>query len=331
MEPDLSLVHFDRALTTLSIKRTNALHVADKVFGQVPVDKQSNKYFIYGRDEWQIIDDLRRPGAEANEFDWNLSSDTYFAEGHALKQGIPDEIRANADEPVDMDADTTNKLTDSINLQKEYLAASTATNTSVVTQYTANSGGSLWSDPVNSSPITDVTNAKAVIQPQIGQIPNKVLVSYPVFLALQNNQQIIERVKFSMKALPRDITADLMAEAFDVDEVIVAPALKVTSAAGVAEFTSAGVYNTAFTTDYVWGKNALLFYRPPAMGLRVVGFGAQFRWLFGMTRAGMESTVGWLVKRWREEKRTRDVVEVQSYHALKVVAAAAAYGFFPAA
>jgi hypothetical protein len=331
MEPDLSLVHFDRALTTLSIKRTNALHVADKVFGQVPVDKQSNKYFIYGRDEWVVEDDLRRPGAEASEDDWTLSNGSYFCEGHARKKIIPDEIRANADQPIDMDADTTNFLTDKINLQKEVLAASVATNTSIVTQYQANSGGSLWSDPLNSSPITDVTNAKAIIQPQIGQIPNKLLVSYPVFLALQNNQQIIERVKYSMKALASDMTASLMAQAFDVDEVIVAPALKVTSAAGVAEFTSPGVYNSNFTTGYVWGKNALLFYRPPTMGLRVVGFGAQFRWLFGMTRAGLESTVGWLVKRWREEKRTGDMIEVQSYHAMAVVAAAAAYGFFPAA
>jgi hypothetical protein len=330
MEPDLSLVHFDRALTTLSIKRTNALHVADEVFGTIPVDKQSDKYFIYGRDDWRVEDDIRRPGAEANESDWTLSSDSYYCEGHARKQIIADELRKNADQPLDPDADTTNYLTDKINLAKESLAASVATSTSVVTQYQANSGGSLWTDPVNSAPITDVVNAKAVIQPQIGQVPNRLLISYPIYLALQNNQQLIDRIKYTMAALPAEIDASLMARAFDVEKVIVAPALYVTSAPGVQEFSSAGVYNSNFTTGYVWGKNALLFYRPPAMGLRTVAFGGQFRWLFGMTRAGLESTVGWLVKRWREEKRTGDMIEVQSYYALKVVAAAAGYGFFPA-
>lgn len=318
--PDINIVHFDRALTTLSIKRVNSQFVADKVFGQVPVDKQSNKYFIYGQEMFDVSEDIRRPGAAADEVDWAVSSDTYYAEGHAKKQVVPDEIRANADQPLDIDADTTALLTDQIALNKEYLAMSKATDITVVTSYTALSGGDLWSDPVNSDPFGVIESAKPTIHKDIGQIPNKLLLSYPVYTKLRVNRALIERIKYSMPAFTGALNASLMAQAFDVEEVIVASALYKTSGEGV----------TPITKDYVWGKNALLFYQPPAMGLRTVAFGAQFRWLFGMVRDGYDSTVGWLVKRWREEGRTGDYIEVQSYHDLKVVAAGAAYGIFPA-
>jgi hypothetical protein len=318
--PDINIVHFDRALTTLSIKRINADFAADEVFGQVPVDKQSNKYFIYGQESFQPMDDARRPGAEANEMDWNPSSDLYYAEGHALKEIVPDELRANADQPLDVDADTVALLTDLINLNKERLAASLALDPATVTNNIALSGGALWSDPENSAPLDDVENAKPTIQKDIGRIPNRLLLSYPVYQALRTNSSIIERIKYSMPAFSGMLNAQLMAQAFDVEKVIVASSLYATSPLGV----------TPIVKDYVWGKSALLFYQPAAMGLRSVGFGSQFRWLFGMVRDGMGSTVGWLVKRWREEKRTGDYIEVQSYHALKVIVPGAACLFSPA-
>lgn len=316
--PDINIVHFDRALTTLSIKRVNSDFAADQVFGQVPVDKQSNKYFIYGQEAFQPLDDARRPGAVANEVDWAPSSDLYYAEGHALKEIVPDEVKANADVPLDIDADTVALLTDLINLNKERLAASLALDTGTITTV-ALSGGSSWSDPVNSDPLRDVENAKPIVHKDIGKIPNRFLLSYPVYQALRWNRSIIERIKYSMPAFTGTLNADLMAQAFDVEKVIVAAALYSTSGEGV----------TPVVKDYVWGKNALLFYQPPAMGLRTIGFGGQFRWLFGMGRDGYESTVGWLVKRWREEGRTGDYIEVQSYHALKVIVPAAACLFSP--
>jgi hypothetical protein len=317
--PDINIVHFDRPLTTLSIKRINSDFAADEVFGTVPVDKQSNKYWIYGQESFQPMDDERRPGAAANEIEWNPSSDLYYAGGHALKEIVPDELHANADQPLDVDADTVALLTDVINLNKEILATSLALDPAVTTNNIQLAGGDLWSDPINSDPLSDVEKAKPGIHKDIGKIPNRLLLSYPVYQALRVNRAIIERIKYSMPAFSGLLNAQLMAQAFDVEKVIVASALKATSALGAQ----------VVTKDYIWGKNALLFYRPPVMGLRTIGFGAQFRWLFGMVRDGFDSTVGWLVKRWREEGRTGDYIEVQSYHALKVVVPGAACLFNP--
>jgi hypothetical protein len=279
--------------------------VADQIFPRIPVTKQSNKYFIYSKDSFRILDDARRPGARANEIDWTLSTDTYFCEGHALAQAIPDELRANADQAIDVDVDTTETLTDLLYLQREIVVAAKATDPTVVTQNTTLSGTSQWSDFTNADPIKAVEDQKTTIQKQVGQVPNSLLVSYPVFLALRNHPKIIERFKYAQVGI---IQPDHLKSAFNVDSFLIGAAVKNTANEAAAE-----------ALDYVWGKNAILFCKPAAPGRRTVSLGYQFTWLFGA------NTDGFLVKRYRDESRTADIVEVQLYYDAKVVAANAAY------
>lgn len=303
--PDISMVHVDQALTEVSIAYRNAQFVADEIFPKVPVTKQSNKYFLYSKESFRILDDARRPGARANEIDWALSTDTYYCEGHALSQAIPDELRANADQAIDVDVDTTETLTDLLYLQREIVTASKATDTAIITQSTTLSGTSQWSDYTNSDPIQAVEDQKTTIQKQVGQVPNSLLVSYPVFLALRNHPKIIERFKYAQVGI---LQPDHLKSAFNVDSFLIGAAVKNTANEGAAE-----------ALDYVWGKHAVLFYKPPTAGRRTVSLGYQFTWLFGA------NTEGFLVKRYRDESRTADLVEVQLYYDSKVVAPQAAY------
>ena len=84
--PDISMVHVDQALTEVSVAYRNSQYVADSIFPVVPVTKQSNKYFIYSKDNFRTLDDARRPGARANEIEWALSTDTYYCEGARLSR-----------------------------------------------------------------------------------------------------------------------------------------------------------------------------------------------------------------------------------------------------
>jgi len=303
--PDISMVHIDQALTQVSVAYRNSQYVADSIFPVVPVTKQSNKYFIYSKDNFRTLDDARRPGARANEIEWTLSTDTYYCEGHALAQAIPDELRANADQAIDVDVDTTEVLTDLIYLQREILVASKATNASVITQSTALSGTSQWSDYTNSNPIQAIENQKATILKQIGRLPNSMLVSYPVFTALRNHPAIIDRFKYAQVGV---IQPDHLKSVFNVDNFYIGSAIKNLAKEGATD-----------NLDYIWGKNALLFYRPPVAGRRTVSLGYQFTLAFG------SGDGGFLVKRYRDEARTSDVIELQLYFDAKIVAANAAY------
>ncbi|MGA2631762.1 MAG: hypothetical protein ABSG54_16310 [Terriglobia bacterium] len=303
--PDISMLHIDQALTEVSVAYRNAQYVADSVFPVVPVSKQSNKYFIYSKDNFRTLDDARRPGARANEIEWTLSTDTYYCEGHALAQAIPDELRANADQAIDVDVDTTEVLTDLVYLQREILVASKATDPSVITQSATLSGTSQWSDYTNSDPIQAIENQKPTILKQVGQLPNSILVSYPVFLALRNHPKIIDRFKYAQVGV---VQPDHLKAVFNVDNFYIGSAIKNLAKEGASD-----------NLDYIWGKNALLFYRPPVAGRRTVSLGYQFTLAFGANNGGF------FVKRYRDEARTADVVEVQLYFDAKVVAANAAY------
>src|SRR5262249_26251264 len=92
-----SAVHIDTALTNVSVMYRNEDYVADQVLPEVPVDKQSDKYFVYGVENLRPDDDTRRPGSQSNEVTWSLSTDGYYADGHALSDVIPDEQRENQD------------------------------------------------------------------------------------------------------------------------------------------------------------------------------------------------------------------------------------------
>ena len=303
--PDISAVHIDQALTEVSVAYRNPQYVADSVFPVVPISKQSNKYFIYSKDNFRPLDDARRPGARANEIEWTLSSDTYYCEGHALAQAIPDELRANADQAIDVDVDTTEVLTDLIYLQREIQVASKATDSAVITQSATLSGSNQWSDFTNSDPITAIEDQKATVLKQIGRLPNSLMVSYPVFKSLRNHPKIIDRFKYSQVAV---VQPDHLKSVFNVDNFYVGSALKNLGKEGAAD-----------NLDYVWGKHALLFYRPPVAGRRTVSLGYQFTMAFGGNNSGF------FVKRYRDEARTSDAVEVQLYFDAKIVASSAAY------
>ncbi len=90
--------HIDVALSNFAVKFRNPAYVSDQVFTRVPVQRQSDKYWRFGKEQLQaLIDDLRAPGAAAQRVTQTLSAETYFAEDHALERLITDEERANFD------------------------------------------------------------------------------------------------------------------------------------------------------------------------------------------------------------------------------------------
>jgi len=102
--PTLSQVHVDAILTNSSVAYIQAADnfIANKVFPIVPVDKQSDLYFKYTKEDW-FRDDarVRADGAEAVTSGYGLTTDSYYADVYAVKKAIGDQIMANFDSPLD--------------------------------------------------------------------------------------------------------------------------------------------------------------------------------------------------------------------------------------
>lgn len=306
---DISLQYLDQPLNNVSVGYQNDDFYAEHLFPVVPVMKQSGRYWVYGREKFRQYETIRHAGAEAREIaPWSLSNNPYFCDDHSLKDKISDEERANSD-GIDLEINTTENLTNAILLDLEIRVSNLILGGTVPN--TALSGTSQWSDYVNSDPVAAVEAQKTTIKQAIGQAPNTLAVSYPVFATLRQHPKIIDRFKYTQVGV---LDAEALKAAFGVDNFWVMG----------AEYDTATEGQTP-SLSFVWGKNAVLAYVLPEPRRREVTLGYTFRWLFGAPDLG-----GTLVKRYREERKTADIIEVHRYDDIQAVAAPAGFVFLSA-
>lgn len=313
-QPTRSAVHIDRPLSNLSIAHmTNSEQfIAARVFPVVPVDHQSNKYRVWPKNAW-FRDEARRraPGTESAGGGWTLSEDTYSAEVWAFHQDVPDQVRNNADQDVNLDAAATRFVSEILMLRREIEFASTYMTTGVwttdITGVASSPGGGQvyqWSDYTNSNPRKDIKDNRQTIRLLTGKTPNTLVLGSQVFDALQDHPDLVDRVKYTSSD---SITAAMMAQMFNVDRVIIAESIKATNEEGQAE-----AYG-----DIV-GKVAWLGYVEMNPDLMTASAGYIYNWR-GAGNQGFDGPVA--VKRFRMEQLESDRIEGQMAFDMKVVAA----------
>ena len=309
-QPTANDVHIDAILTNISvayIQDQNAF-VASKVFPTIPVEKQSDKYFVYTKGDWFRDEaQLRAPATESAGSGYNLTTATYNTQVYAFHKDVDDQVRANADNPLNPDRDATSFITQRMLLRQEIQWASEFFTTSVWA--TDSTPTNLWNDYTASDPIGDVETAKATILTSTGFLPNTMVMGYDVFRQLRNHPDIVDRVKYTSA---ENVTEDILARFFGVERILVARAVKNTALEGAATSMSSIV-----------GKNAALYYVAPSAGILTPSAGYQFAWR-GVSD-GMGANIG--ITRFRMPELRADRIEAQMAWDNKVIAADLGYFF----
>jgi hypothetical protein len=296
-------VHVDQILTQISVAWPNAGLVGEQLFPTVPVRKQSDKYYIFGREGWIVVNDVRAPGTEANEIPGlTLSTDTYYAQEHSLQIPVTDEERWNADSPLTPDRDATELVTSRIMLGRERAMQTLATTAANFASGNTTTlvGTAQWNDYVNSDPISDMRTAKLTVNSRIFMDPNVGVLPYQVMTKLEDHPDFIERIKYSERGI---VSSDLIGAILGVPKIII-------PGVGIASQNE----GQPSVLGYLWGKDALFAWVPPRAGMKIPAFGYEFGW------SGNPGGSVQYVDRWREEKRKSDLVRVCRYYDLKIVA-----------
>lgn len=316
-QPTSSQVHVDAILTNISVAylQRSENFIADKVFPVVPVDKQSDKYFTYDKNDW-LRDEaqIRADGTESVGSGYNISTATYYADVYAIHKDIGDQTRANADAPINVDREATEFVTHRLLTRREIQFNNDFMTTGVwssdVTGVSASPTANQtiqWSDYTNSDPIEDIEAGKAGILSVTGLEANTLVLGYDVFRQLKNHPDLVDRIKYTSS---QTITEDMLARMFDIDRVLVSKSIKATNAEGAT-----GAYS--FTT----GKTALLAHVAPSPGLLTPSAGYTFSWT-GVSD-GMGATIGTSSFRLESLRATR--IESQIAFDNKVVASDLGY------
>lgn len=307
--PTMSDVHVDQPLTNISIAFLQDVKkfVANRVFPTVSVAKQSDKYFVYDRgDFYRSEAEFRAPSTEAAGGGWGLTTASYSADVLALRKDIDDAIRANADAPLDMDADAVRYLMQQMLIRRDKDWAAAFFTTSVWTGSTTAGDitpGTLWSVST-STPIQDVEAQMDSVEGKTGYRPNKLIVGVDVHSKLKNHPDVIDRYKHTQVGI---IDEQLLAAVFGVDEYIVARGVENTAAEGATD-----VFARIFAA-----KDAAVVYSAPNPSLMQPSAGYIFAWT-GYTGAGPD---GQRISRYRMDHLRSDRVEAELAYDMKLVSA----------
>jgi len=266
-KPTRTQVHIDRAMTRVSIARRNESYIAGEVFPTVPVQNQSDKYFVFDRASWFRNEaGPRAPGTRGPEVEYSISSSTYACRPVSATKTVPDEIVANADVPLQPMRDATDFVTDKVMLYVEVDVASEIFGGANWSASGANSGtsGSLQWNLAASEPLEQVEVMRETIIKGIGRQPNVLLMGREVYTDLRNHPDILDRIKYTS---PGVVTPDILKSLFQVGKLLIGDAIYTTAADGASA-----------TYSYIWGKNVWLGWVPTAAGLMIPAPGYVLSW-----------------------------------------------------
>ena len=316
VQPTPGDVHVNRPLSNISVGFMQAAEgfVADKVFPNIPVAKQSDLYYTIDRSFWNRIEMAKRaPGTESQGVGWETSTDPYFAHVYALHHDIEDERRANADSVFQLDEEATTLLSMQAMTKREKVWATAFFAASIWTHDITGVSGvpganqvKQWND-VASTPIEDLRAERTAQQVLTGLRPNTLVLGAEVLDALYDHPDILDRLKYGQTpGSPADVTLSDLSALFKIPRIFVMDAIENTAAEGISEVNA-----------FIGGKGALLCYVPPAPGLRTASAGYTFSWT-GFLGAG---SMGQRIRKFRQERINSDRIEIEMAFDQKVIPA----------
>lgn len=181
-------------------------------------------------------DTKRNSGGDYNRGSWKFETFSYATEENGWEEPIDARDVARYRNLIDVESVAAMRAMNVVARNQEQRIANLVFNTSTWT------GASLttaitneWDDFVNAVPLTDVEAAVKKVYEGSGLWANALVVNRQVFRNLRNCDQVIERIQSAGAGNPTkasDVTAQMLALAFDLEYVLVAGGSKNGAAEG---------------------------------------------------------------------------------------------------
>lgn len=292
MGSPIGSLRVDKRLTDFSVKYKNGVLVAEQVAPFVTVKNKSDKYVVYKRSDFRVEDDLRAPGTESREVYYEIDTDgTYSCNKRSLKMIVSDDDRDNADQPLDLDFDRTEDITNRLLLGHEKRVGDLMTATANVAagHYETLSGTQQFNNAsFNSTSKEDaievrIDAGKEAVRKDIGLEPNTIVIPSAVAKVIKKDSAIRDLIKYTDQTLL--VNGDLPRTLWNMKVLIPG-----------AVYDSANRGQTYSGSD-VWGKHIVIAYVAPKVGLR------------SFTAAATFISKQRQIKKWRVEAKESDYVE----------------------
>jgi hypothetical protein len=303
-------VHVNAALTNYAAGYKLGASIADFVAPPVMVDKASNYYYTWDKDDalqgahTQLVSEA----APIPEISPRLSSTLYTTVPYGLASFVPQGLSANADTPLNPRMAAISRIQNAMSIGREARAAAALMSASVFSGYTATiAAGAKWNGGATSNPLNDLLTA---IENALMPITD-VVMSQRVWHAFVQNPNV---AKFGMYKDSDNMSPSALSALLKLPPITIG-AMKVKS-------------NTAGTYGYAWGNGCLLLHREagPTVDQQSISTAKTFRWVKG--GMGVDSN-GFRVRQWYDPAKGQDGGEYVAVVTNEVITATApASGYY---
>ncbi len=295
LRPDLaeSFMEFDLAMD-------QAGFIANRVFPVVDVAMQSGNFGKIPIEQLlQQRDTKRAPGSGYARGSFTFDDATYACVEHGAEEPVDDREAKMYAEYFDAEVIASLRAYSAVLRNAEQRVADAVFNTTTWTGSDLTTGiTNEWDDATNAVPITDVEAAVQKIYDNSGLWANALIVNRKVFRNLRNSDQIIDRINSAGAGSPSkasDVTVEMLAQVFDLDNIIVAGSTK----NGAKEGQSA-------SPEQIWsGEYAMVCKVATSQDFREPCIGRTFHW------SADGSSIGGTVETYRDESVRSDITRVR--------------------
>lgn len=265
-------VFVDPLLTNVMVGYTNTELVADTIAPRIAVREESGLYFVADKSNLIVPGSTKRAlTGSANRIKGTLSTDTYQLEEHSLEEWIDDRIMKTYQNPFDPRANATKRLAGQLAIEKEnelITALGAATASGNVVDATGN-----W--------VTASTDLRAQVKTGNNRIHkatgvrgNTLILDRLSYDALLSNTDFKGSIAYTSDKTEANLR-NLIAQYFDVANVVIAGGIKQTAATGGTGsfmWSTKGVAYLAYIapSPAIEEPTALYqFYKPDMIGVDV--------------------------------------------------------------
>jgi hypothetical protein len=286
--------HIDVGLTNFSKRLKNAQFRCRELLPTVSVKKDSDKYWIYGEENFKITDAFRADKSESGEVSWSMSSTTYNCGAYGLHVPVSQRDRSNADTGISIEQDATMFVKEKVDLSIEKNLADALTSTSNITNYTTFAGGGTdwdgyWdkTNDANSQPLEAISYAVDQVRSNSLLVPNTLAMSWGSWRYFKRHPQVKDLLKnqygreyIEGSAVPEEIDG-----------------LRLVLILGAYDASKSGQDRSSFTD--IWGDSVLVAHIDPNP-----------RW--GSHTLGVTfSSNGPVVRKWHDNAKNCDIIEYE--------------------
>lgn len=222
LRPDLaqSFMAFDLAMSQRGFIAQRVMPVIDVVkasgnFGRIPIEQLL-----------QHPDTERAPGSGYSRGRFTFKPDTYATIEHGREEPVDDNEAEMYVSYFDAEQISGLRAFDAVLRGMELRVAAVLQNTATFTGAMTGAAASKYTSAfwASNTPIQDFETGIQAVWGNSGLWPNAAVMSRKTFRNLRQSQEIIDRIKYSGIVDPRagKITAEALAQVFDIEEIIIA-------------------------------------------------------------------------------------------------------------